>query len=150
MSTDNSRTMFEILLQQRFNRLVITNQRFHGQMWRNIEGYDYGQSDETLLPTISKSIYIERTNKYSGEKFSPLYKVNLAYTPVDCPVCGFTSKTNRRCDEVFSCVSCGYTEAADTVGAWNIGERVARSNPSLRLITPEDSLPHLSINVGGD
>jgi len=79
-----------------------------------------------------------------------LYKVNPAFSSLSCPKCGFTSRANRRCDEVFTCVSCGYTEAADTVGAWNIGERVARSNPSLRLITPEDSLPHLFINVGGD
>ena len=79
-----------------------------------------------------------------------LWKVNPAFSSIKCPKCGFTSRANRRCDEVFSCISCGYTEAADMVGAWNIGERVARSNPSLRLITPEDSLPHLSINVGGD
>jgi len=129
------------------------------------------------LPIISKSIYIERTNKYSGEKFSPLYKVNLAYIPVDCPVCGFTSKTNRQYAEAHKRGWYGLAGGADHVGAWsivervvqehpslrpvlglktatrlerNIGERVARSHPSLRLITPEDSLPHLSINVGGD
>ena len=99
------------------------NQRFHGQIWTNIEGYDYGQSAKTLLPTISKTIYIERTNKYNGQsEMIKSYQLN-----------------------------CGYTEAADTVGARNIGERVARSNPSLRLVTPEDSLPYTSIiNVGGD
>jgi len=130
--------------------MVITNQRFHGQIWRNIEGYDFGQSDKTLLPIISKTIYIERTNNVNMVESFRLWKVNPAFSSIRCPECGFTSRANRRCDEVFSCVSCGYTEAADTVGAWNIGERVARSHPSLRLITPEDSLPHLSINVGGD
>ena len=79
-----------------------------------------------------------------------LWKVNPAFSSMKCPKCGFTSGANRRCDEVFSCISCGFTEAADTVGAWNIGERVARSNPSLRLITPEDGLPRVTISVGGD
>jgi len=155
--------------------MVITNQRFHGQMWINMEGYDYGQSDKTLLPIISKTIYIENTNKYGGEKFSPLYKVNLAYTPVGYPVCGFTNKTNRQYAEALERGQCGFAGGADHVVARsivervvqehpslrpvlklktatklerNIGERVARSNPSLRLITPE--LPHMSINVGGD
>ena len=76
-----------------------------------------------------------------------LWKVDPAFSSKSLE-CGFTNRANRRCDEVFSCVSCGFTEAADTVGALNIGERVARSNPSLRLIASE--LPYLSINVGGD
>lgn len=88
---------------------------------------------------------LEEMGKVEGFR---LWEVNPAFSSIECPKCGFTNRANRWCDEVFSCVSCGYTEAADTVGAWNIGERVARSNPSLRLITPE--LPHMSINVGGD
>ena len=88
---------------------------------------------------------LEEMGKVEGFR---LWKVNPAFSSVRCPKCGFTNRANRRCDEVFSCVSCGFTGAADTVGAWNIGERVARSNPSLRLIASE--LPYLSINVGGD
>jgi len=104
-----------------------------------------------LFYTSRPPIYIERTNKLEemgkAEGFR-LWKVNPAFSSIRCPKCGFTNRANRRYDEVFSCISCGYTGAADTVGAWNIGERVARSNPSLRLIASE--LPYLSINVGGD
>ena len=88
---------------------------------------------------------LEEMGKVEGFR---LWKVNPAFSSIKCPECGFTNRANRRCDEVFSCISCGFTGAADTVGAWNIGERVARSNPSLRLIASE--LPYLSINVGGD
>jgi len=101
--------------------------------------------------TPTKSIYIERTNKLEEmgkvEVFR-LWEVNPAFSSIRCPKCGFTNRANCRCDEVFSCVSCGSTEAADTVGALNIGERVARSGPSLRLIASD--LLYLSINVGGN
>jgi len=90
---------------------------------------------------------LEEMGKVEGFR---LWKVNPAFSSIECPKCGFTSRANRRCDDVFSCISCGFTEAVDTVGALNIGERVARSNPSLRLIASEDILPHLGVNVGGD
>ena len=90
---------------------------------------------------------LEAMGKVGGFR---LWEVNPAFSSVECPKCGFTNRANRRDDEAFSCISCGFTEAADTVGALNIGERVARSNPSLRLIASEDIIPYLSINVGGD
>ena len=37
-----------------------------------------------------------------------------------CPQCGHVSKDNRRTQERFACVGCGYEENADVVGAINI------------------------------
>ena len=37
-----------------------------------------------------------------------------------CPCCGAVDKANRPTQSVFTCVTCGYTENADVVGALNI------------------------------
>ena len=45
-----------------------------------------------------------------------------------CPACGYVSADNRRAQEQFACVECGFEENADLVGAINIlarGHRVA-------------------------
>lgn len=46
-----------------------------------------------------------------------------------CPQCGFVSKSNRKSQSVFSCVSCGFSSLADTVAAGNIASRAAVSQP---------------------
>ncbi len=46
-----------------------------------------------------------------------------------CPVCGCIDKRNRPSQSLFSCVSCGFSSAADTVAATNIGRRAAVNRP---------------------
>lgn len=46
--------------------------------------------------------------------------VNPAYTSQRCPKCSYTSEENRQSQELFVCVSCGFTKNADIVGAMNI------------------------------
>lgn len=47
-----------------------------------------------------------------------------------CPNCGFVSKSNRKSQSLFSCVSCGFSStAADTVAATNIGRRATVNWP---------------------
>jgi putative transposase len=45
------------------------------------------------------------------------------HTSQTCPCCGHVSKDNRRTQAQFLCVSCGYKNHADVVGAINILER---------------------------
>jgi len=42
------------------------------------------------------------------------------HTSQQCPICKHTSKENRKTQADFLCVSCGYTNHADTVGAINV------------------------------
>lgn len=42
-----------------------------------------------------------------------------------CPCCGYTEKGNRATQELFICLSCGHTQAADTVGGINTLARLA-------------------------
>ena len=53
-------------------------------------------------------------------KGGELIKVQPHYTSQRCPSCGHTSKDNRKNQAVFKCVSCGYSNNADAVGAMNI------------------------------
>ena len=48
------------------------------------------------------------------------------YTSQECPQCHHTGKENRKTQAHFKCVSCGYENHADTVGAINILERGQR------------------------
>ena len=50
-------------------------------------------------------------------------KVDPRHTSQTCPNCHHVSKENRQTQEKFECISCGYTENADTVAAMNILER---------------------------
>ena len=74
-----------------------------------------------------------------------VWKVNPALSSQRCTQCGFTSKENRRSDEVFSCGLCGYTGDADHVGARNLAERVTKEHPSLGLTPLLDICPNISI-----
>jgi len=49
-----------------------------------------------------------------------LIKVNPRYTSQTCPQCGHISQENRETQAAFRCVSCGFSENADIVGAINI------------------------------
>lgn len=51
-------------------------------------------------------------------------QVDPAYSSQTCPICKSINKANRVNDK-FKCVSCGYNNHADTVGAINLLERVA-------------------------
>jgi putative transposase len=45
------------------------------------------------------------------------------YTSQTCPCCDHVSRDNRKTQAKFVCVSCGFSENADTVGAINVLER---------------------------
>ena len=47
------------------------------------------------------------------------------YTSQQCPSCGHTSRENRKTQSEFECVSCGYENNADTVGAINTAKIAA-------------------------
>jgi transposase len=50
----------------------------------------------------------------------PVIAVDPRNTSRCCPECDLTDKANRKTQATFSCVSCGYTAAADFVAARNI------------------------------
>ncbi len=49
-----------------------------------------------------------------------LVAVDPKNTSRTCPCCGHASKENRKTQALFACVSCGYGNNADHVGALNI------------------------------
>lgn len=68
-----------------------------------------------------------RLEEIGKEKGFLLHKVNPAYSSQQCPVCGFTSRSNRISSEDFCCGQCGFDGDADRVGALNLCERVGRN-----------------------
>lgn len=69
------------------------------------------------------------------------YKARLAGVPVvavdprntsrTCPCCGHIDKANRRTQEKFLCVDCGYSGLADYVAAVNIRSRATVDSPNV-------------------
>jgi IS605 OrfB family transposase len=55
-----------------------------------------------------------------------LVKVNPAYTSLACPECNKVFKANRK-GENFCCISCGYSNDSDVVGAKNVLVRTLRT-----------------------
>ena len=56
----------------------------------------------------------------------PLRVVDPRNTSRTCPLCGHCDKANRKSQAVFCCVSCGYTDNADHVGAINISRAAVK------------------------
>jgi putative transposase len=68
--------------------------------------------------------YVRDKLKFKLDERSIRYRsVQPAYSSQQCSKCGFTSKMNRRNQEEFRCLFCGYTANADENAALNIAER---------------------------
>jgi len=60
---------------------------------------------------------LEYKTRWNGGEF---VAVPAAYTSQTCPCCGHISRENRQTQTLFACVSCGYENNADHVGAINV------------------------------
>jgi putative transposase len=60
---------------------------------------------------------LEYKEKWKG---GDVVAVPPQYTSQTCPLCGFVSSENRKTQEKFNCVSCGFKGNADVVAATNI------------------------------
>ena len=60
---------------------------------------------------------LEYKTRWNGGEF---VAVPAAYTSQTCPCCGHISRENRQTQALFACVSCGYENNADHVGAVNV------------------------------
>lgn len=90
--------------------------------------------------------FIEYKAKIAGV---PIIKVDPRNTSRTCSVCGFTSKSNRKSQSVFSCKSCGTTMNADFNGAVNIAAKaivnrpIAVHSPALYITPPGTASPRI-------
>jgi putative transposase len=76
----------------------------------------------------------------------PVVYVDPAYTSQECPVCHHISRANRPTRDNFSCVCCGFSGPADTIGATNIAWRVAVNLPIVARFFVEPQ----ALQSGGD
>lgn len=86
----------------------------HGKKVKQKSGLNKSILDQGWSTFISKLKY--KLNWLNGE----LIMVDPKYTSQTCPCCGNVSKENRKTQEHFECIECGYTNNADVVGAINI------------------------------
>ena len=77
-----------------------------------------------------------------------LIKVNPEHTSQSCPQCGHISKDNRKEQEIFRCVKCGYEAHADVNAAQNILKRagLARMACQANLIRGRQQEPAEAYN----
>lgn len=64
-----------------------------------------------------------RLKSKAEELGGQVVEVDPAFTSQTCPACGHVTKENRRTQSEFACVSCGFKQHADIVGAINILHR---------------------------
>lgn len=69
----------------------------------------------------------------------PVFAVDPRYTSQTCSACGFVSRSNRKSQSLFSCLSCGETLNADHNGAINIA-RLADCKPAILNLSPRSML----------
>lgn len=70
--------------------------------------------------------FIEYKAKLAG---IPVVAVNPRNTSRTCSVCGYVSKSNRKSQSVFSCLSCGFTTNADFNASKNIALKAEINQP---------------------
>ena len=70
--------------------------------------------------------YIEYKAKMLG---IPVFFVDPRNTSRDCPSCGCIDKKNRKTQELFKCISCGFSGLADYIAAGNISSRAFVNMP---------------------
>ena len=69
--------------------------------------------------------------------------VHSAYTSKQCPVCGCIDDDNRKTQEAFKCVQCGYESNADINAALNIQNRVGITVLCQKLLKRSDNGSYL-------
>ena len=81
----------------------------------------------------------------------PVVAVDPRNTSRQCPCCGHVDKANRKTQDKFLCMDCGFSGLADHIAAVNIRGRALLSVPhvsdavqSLRTVVPGTSSPDLS------
>lgn len=67
-------------------------------------------------------LILNKLERKSEEEAVQFFRINPAYTSQTCPVCRFKHKSNRKLSE-FKCLSCGYVNHSDLVGAINVSRQ---------------------------
>jgi IS605 OrfB family transposase len=73
---------------------------------------------------------LEVLTRKAQENGGLLVAVDPRYTSQSCPSCGTVDRRNRNAEQ-FKCISCGYSQHADTVGALNVLSKALRKAGSL-------------------
>lgn len=63
----------------------------------------------------------------------PVVKVDPRNTSRTCPCCGHINKANRKTQDSFLCIDCGFSGRADHIAAINIGRRALLSAPNIAV-----------------
>ena len=87
---------------------------------KNLKGMNYNHIQVAIHISDMKNS-VQRMCKREGIQFS---LVNARYTSKTCPVCGHIHDDNRKTQEHFKCVRCGFSMNADHVAALNIALRM--------------------------
>lgn len=87
-----------------------------------------------------KRLYTKLENITSMNNITLTY-INPAYTSQCCPKCNCVSKENRKTQDKFKCIDCGYEKHADVVGSRNVSNR---SSVEFKNLNKRQILQHLN------
>ncbi len=94
-------------------------------------GKTYDKKTNYLLRRLRIQFLKNDILKYAEQFGITISLINPAFTSQQCPCCGHISKDNRKTQEMFCCVECGYENNADINASINIKNRLFINNISL-------------------
>jgi hypothetical protein len=93
----------------------------------------YGARKPTALAVAPRGFPIAPLRQFIEYKAAlagvPVVAVDPRNTSRTCPCCGHADKANRKTQDQFLCMDCGYSGLADHIAAWNIARRAAVNPP---------------------
>jgi putative transposase len=109
--------LIQYLNSQNITDIVIENLLLSGKIGIN-EEFDIKYSRLSKLLHLSK---VKNLLKRQAEKHGIRVHITPShYTSQTCPKCGLISRDNRKTQESFKCVNCGYESNADSNAAYNL------------------------------
>ena len=88
------------------------------------KGFRVSRLSRLMCLADVKNIFQRLGKKYQVK----VATVNPAYTSQQCPICNHISKSNRKSQEMFSCIKCGHEDNADNNASINILNRYTKYN----------------------
>jgi putative transposase len=109
--------LIQYLNSQNITDIVIENLLLSGKFGIN-EEFDIKYARLSKLLHLSK---VKDLLKRQAEKHGIRVHITPShYTSQTCPKCGYISKDNRKTQESFKCINCGYESNADSNAAYNL------------------------------
>ena len=116
--------LFKHCIKNNINHLVFEDLNVFTKKYK-INNKEFNINIRRLM-SILHIVDIKNMAERIGKKYGiTIYLTNAEYTSQQCSKCGYIHKNNRKTQEKFKCIHCGYEENADLNASVNIKNRIS-------------------------